>query len=323
MTVFENFPLSDIIYYGIGGKARFVLKVQSKKDLLEALNFIKTNNPPAGGEKVLTVGLGSNILVSDSFFDGAVLWFCKAEPPQIKFLENGLVEVFAGENLDDLIQVSFKHNLIGLEWAGGLPGTIGGGIRGNVGAFGGEIKNSVEKAEVFDIASDQIKVLGSKDLKFSYRSSLIKENKNLIVVNAFFKLKRANEEELAQAKKTYFSHIDYRKKNHPLDYPSCGSVFKNIIEKENVEKILNVWPDIKEQVEDKWHGKVAMGYAINRLGFAGKIYGGAQVSDKHANYILNKDNASFNDVTTLIDAIKDKFHTAFGFYPEVEVEVVK
>ncbi|MDO8621491.1 MAG: UDP-N-acetylmuramate dehydrogenase [Candidatus Levybacteria bacterium] len=318
MTVFENFPLSDIIYYGIGGKARFVLRVQNKKDLLEALEFIRTKKI----KKVLTVGFGSNLLVSDSFFNGAVLWFCRAEFPQIKFLENGLVKVFAGENLDDVIQFSFQHNLIGLEWAGGLPGTIGGGIRGNVGAFGGEIKNSIEKVEVFDIITNEIKVLDNKDLKFSYRNSYVKENKNLIVVNAFFKLSKANEKELAQAKKIYFSHIDYRKKNHPLDYPSCGSVFKNITDKENVERILNVWPDIKEQTEDKWHGKVAMGYVINRLGFSGKTYGGAQVAEKHANYILNKNNATFNDVETLIQEIKDKFNKTFGFYPEVEVEII-
>ncbi len=319
MYIYKNFPLKDIIYYGIGGKARFVLKVQNKKDLLEALEFIKVNKI----KKALTIGFGSNLLVSDNFFDGAVLWFCRAEFPQIKFLENGLVEVFAGENLDDVTQFAFKHNLIGLEWAGGLPGTIGGGIRGNVGAFGGEISTSIEKAEVFDLISNQIKVLDNKDLKFSYRSSLVKENKNLIVVNAFFKLSKANEEELTQAKKVYFSHIDYRKKNHPLDYPSCGSVFKNITEQEDVEKILNVWPDIKEQVEGKWHGKAAMGYIINRLGFSGKAYGGAQVSEKHANYILNKNKASFSDVKTLIQEIKDKFNKTFGFYPEVEVEVIE
>lgn len=318
MTVFENFPLSDIIYYGIGGRARFVLEVQSKKDFLEALEFIKTNNI----KKILTIGLGSNLLVSDNFFDGVVLWFSRGES-SITIDDNGLVKVFAGENLDDVIQFSFKHNLIGLEWAGGLPGTIGGGIRGNVGAFGGEIKNSVEKVEVFDIVSNQIKVLDNKDLKFSYRSSLIKENKDLIVLNAFFKLKKVNEGELAEAKKIYFSHIDYRKKNHPLDYPSCGSVFKNIIEKENVEKILNVWPDIKEEIEGKWHGKVAMGYVINRLGFSGRTVGGAQISKKHANYILNKNNATFDNVEALINQIKDKFFQTFDFYPEVEVEVIE
>lgn len=323
MHIYKNFPLKDIIYYGIGGRARFVLKVQNKDDLLEALEFIKINNPPAGGEKVLTIGLGSNLLVSDGFFDGAVLWFAKPEVHKFNFTKEGLVEAFASENLDDLIQFSFEHNLIGLEWAGGLPGTIGGGIRGNVGAFGKELGNSVAKVEVFDITSNQIKVLDSKDLKFSYRSSYVKDNKNLIVISVFFKLKKANERELDEAKKIYFSHIDYRKKNHPLDYPSCGSVFKNITEKEDVEGILNVWPDIKEQVENKWHGKVAMGYVINRLGFSGKTYGGAQVSEKHANYILNKNNATFNDVKTLIQEIKDKFNTAFGFYPEVEVEVVK
>lgn len=325
MHIYRDFSLSKILYYKIGGKARFVLKVQNKKDLLEALDFIQKNKT----EKILPVGLGSNLLVSDDFFNGVVLWFSRGElkgkNSTLKLHSGNIVEAFANVLLDDLIQFSFAHNLIGLEWAGGLPSTVGGAIRGNAGAFGSEIKDSVSKVQVIDLLDSKfhIQELTNTDLKFSYRNSLLKKNKNLIAVSGFFKLKKANKEDVETAKQVYFSYIEHRKKYNPLEYPSCGSVFQNITEKEKTEAILAKWPDVEDLVSKKWHGKVAMGYIINRLGFSGMRIGGAEVSQKHANYILNKNKARFNDVLSIIDKIKAKFSQEFNFYPELEVEVVK
>jgi UDP-N-acetylmuramate dehydrogenase len=127
---------------------------------------------------------------------------------------------------------------------------------------------------------------------------------------------------LSKAKEEYSSHIDYRKKNHPMEYPSCGSVFKNITKKEEVEKMLDTWEDMSELVRNKWYDKASMGYVIRRLGFAGFRVGGAKVSEKHANYIVNIDNAKFNDVYGIIEKIKEKFSKTFDFSPELEVEVV-
>lgn len=319
MDVYKDFPLSEILYYKIGGKAKFVLKIQNKEDLLKALDFIRKEKV----ERVLPVGLGSNLLVSDDFFDGVVLWFSSSN--QIRLENDGLVEAFSSVLLDDLIQFSFKSKLIGLEWAGGLPSTVGGAIRGNAGAFGREIKEVVEEVDMYDISiyHTGIRTLRKKDLRFSYRDSLIKKDKNLLIVSAGFKLQRATLEEVEKAKEVYKDHIEYRKKNNPLEYPSCGSVFQNIREKEKVATILSKWPDIENLVRDKWHGKVAMGYVIKRLGFSGFRIGGAEVSEKHANYILNKNKARFKDVITIIEKIKEKFYQEFNFSPELEVEVVK
>lgn len=323
MILFENFPLKDILYYKIGGKARFVLKIQNRNDLLEALEFIKKNQI----KKTLMVGLGANLLVSDNFFDGAVLWFVKPDKSSIKQDLDGLVEVFASETLDDLIQFCFKHNLRGLEWAGGLPSTIGAAVRGNVGAFGEEIGKTAEKVEVCDMYSKLVyytkKILTNNDLKFSYRNSLIKDNKNLIVSTVFFKLSKTDKKGIEKAKEIYFKNIDYRNKHHPMEYPSCGSVFKNIIERRKIEAILLKWPDIKGQVEDKWYGKAAMGYIIARLGLSSFRIGGAKVSEKRPNFIINFNHATFNDVFLIINKIKDRFFQEFSFYPELEVEVVK
>lgn len=319
MTVFENFPLKDILYYKIGGRARFVLKIQNREDLLEALEFVKKNNV----KKTLLVGLGANLLVSDDFFDGAVLHFSKPNKSSIRQLENGLVEVFASETLENVVQFCFKNNLRGLEWAGGLPSTVGAGIRGNVGAFGSEIKDSVYRVETIDINTGVIKVFDNKDLKFSYRNSFIKENKNLIVSTVYFKLEKTDEKGLEEAKKIYKENIDYRNTNHPMDFASCGSVFKNIVEKEKVEKIISKWPDIKKIAATKWYGKISMGYIIDKLGFSNFTAGGAKVSEKQANFIVNFNNAKFDDVIAIIAKIKEKFFQAFSFYPELEVEIVK
>ena len=322
MVIYQDFPLSEILYYKIGGKAKFVLKIENKKDLLQALEFVRENNI----EKILPLGLGSNILVNDKFYDGVVLWFSKGGPPSIKLNGDNLISAFASESLDDLIKFSFDNNLIGLEWAGGLPSTIGGAVRGNVGAFGGEISRSVDRIEVYDVTSDGefvLKKLKSSGLEFGYRESLVKKNKNWIIGNCFFRLNIANDKSLAIAKEEYSSHIDYRNRNHPMEYPSCGSVFKNITKKGQVQKIIDKWSDIKDLVDNKWYHKASMGYVISRLGFSGFKIGGAKVSEKHANYIVNIDNARFNDVYSIIEKIKEKFSKTFGFPPELEVEIVK
>lgn len=321
MVIYQDFPLSEILYYKIGGKAKFVLKIENKKDLLQALEFVRENNI----EKILPLGLGSNILVNDKFYDGVVLWFSKGGPPSMKLNGDNLISAFASESLDDLIKFSFDNNLIGLEWAGGLPSTIGGAVRGNVGAFGGEIKDIVNIVEIVRLLDKGyiIEKLTKDQLEFGYRDSIIKCNKNLLVVSAEFRLQKASKEEVEKARGVYKSHIEYRNKNHPMEYPSCGSVFKNITKKEEVAKIISIWGDIKDLVSKKWYHKVSTGYVINRIGFSGFRIGGAKVSKKHANYIVNVQNAKFDDVYSIIEKIKDKFSQTFGFSPELEVEVVQ
>ncbi len=322
MKLYKNLPLKDILYYKIGGNAKFLLKIENKESLLRALDFIQKEKP----KRVLPIGLGSNLLVNDEFFDGAVLWFSTSSKNEIIQKDSGLIEAFSSVLLDDLIQFCFSKNLIGLEWAGGLPSTIGGAVRGNVGAFGGEISGSVDKIEVFEVRKDGNfvqKTLKASDLEFSYRESLVKKHKNWIIGNSYFKLNNTDKKALKKAKEVYLSHIEYRNKNHPMDYPSCGSVFKNIVSKEDVEKIINRWPDIKDLVANKWYNKASTGYIINRLGFSGYKVGGAEVSTKHANYIMNIGGAKFDDVSSIIEKIKEKFYKTFGFPLELEVEIVK
>lgn len=145
MNIYRDFLLSDIVYYKIGGKAKYVLSIETRKDLLDAFDFLSSNKI----DRVLPIGLGANLLLNDTPFDGAILWFKNQNKKLIRQTATGFTEAFASETLNNLIQYTFRHQRIGLEWAGGLPSSIGGAILGNVGAFGGEIKNIVEKVEVF------------------------------------------------------------------------------------------------------------------------------------------------------------------------------
>lgn len=321
MKIFKDFSIAKILWYKIGGKVQFLLEAENKEDLIRAFDFIDKNHI----SRIQVVGLGSNLLFTDSYFEGAVVRIVDDKNPDIRILKDGQTEVFSGTILGDLINFSFNNGLIGLEWAGGLPGTVGAGIRGNVGAFGGEIKNVFSSCGVFSIDKNSLnfETIDKDEMDFSYRNSKIKQNKNLLVVSSIFELNQSGAKEIQAAKEKYALNIEYRKKYHPVFYPTCGSVFKNIINEEKVKKVLSVFPDIEEKVKNDWHGKISMAYIIKRLGFSGFKLGGAQVSDQHANFIINLGGAKFIDVLKIMELIKENFSGKFGFVPEKEVEIVE
>jgi len=145
----------------------------------------------------------------------------------------------------------------------------------------------------------------------------------MIITAAQFQLTHANREEVIKARHIYMRNKEYRKMHHPLEYPNCGSVFKNIKKPNEVAKIVDVWPEIRSLVKEKWHGKVSMGFVINRLGFSGYTIGNAKVSEKHANFINNIGGATAKDVLTIIKRIQEMTEETFAIIPEVEVEIVK
>ncbi len=320
MNVHENYDLAPLLWYKIGGKARYFLECKSRIDVLSALDYIDKKNI----SKVFFLGIGSNLIFTDEFYDGAVIYLAKPDTPSFTVDEN-IVSSYSGEILGDLILFSFEHQLTGLEWAGGLPGTVGAGVRGNVGAFGGEIKDCVVTVEVAVIENGQVRTrtLTNDEMNFSYRTSEVKLNKKMIILSSNFQLKKSSPEEMQKAREVYNANIQYRKDRHPLELPNCGSVFKNISKKDEVEKVLNVWSDISDKVRNDWYGKVSMGYIINRLGFAEYRVGNAQVSGKHNNFIVNLGGAKASNVKQIISEIQQKVQETFGFTPEVEVEIVE
>ncbi len=243
----------------------------------------------------------------------------------IRITEELFVEVFAGVTMEELCKFSFENNLIGLEWAGGLPGTVGGAVRGNAGAYGGEIKDTLVSAEVLDYSGDEpiVKTLTNAELQFSYRNSYIKQSKKMVVISAKFKLKKGSNEDLEKARGVYEVNIQNRKDKHPLEYPNTGSVFINPREKVQIGKILTVYPELAESVEKRWYGKVAVASLIDKWGLKGYRVGNAQISEKHALFIVNLGGAKYNDVLQIIGTVKKKFNDTFGFELHVEVEIVK
>ena len=321
MQIYNSVLLSTILWYQIGGVAKTVIDVASKEDIYEALAYIKANNIT----KVFVLGLGSNLLFSDEGYDGVIIRFMSQDDGMgVRFLGEGIIESFAGEFLDSVIQAQFELGLVGIEWAGGLPGTVGAAVRGNVGAFGGEIKDVFVKAHCIRLSENgdyEELTLTRDEMEFAYRSSKVKSEK-LIVISAQFQLREGTQEELLAAHETYFANVTYRQDKHPLDYPNCGSVFKNISKKEEVERILESWDDIRDLVEKKWHGKVSMGYVIDRIGLKGFRIGQAQISEKHQNFIVNLGGAKASDVKGIIAEVEEDIQENFGFTPEVEIEIV-
>ncbi len=320
MQTLRNMPLSDIAYYHIGGRAESLIEVTKKEDLLKTLQHVLQEKM----KPVYILGLGANLLIPDTGLSGAVI-LLQSGKEDFKVTKNAQITAFAGGTFDSLIKFSFSQHLVGLGWAGGLPSSVGGAVRGNVGAFGHEIKDDILSVDVIDMTDPSLKIqtFSNADCQFAYRDSFFKHNKNLIIVSAIFQFVSATSEQLQQDESIYQKNITYRNTHHPMDYPSCGSVFKNIVVEEKIEKVLHVWPDIRDLVHEKWYGKVSMAYVIGRLGFNGLKIGNAQVSEKHNNYISNLGNARASDVKEIILKIKEKFVQTFGFEPELEVEVVK
>jgi len=336
MQIYKDFELSDILWYKIGGRAKYFIEATSQNDIKDAFDYIFQNNI----EKYFVLGMGANLLFTDEYFDGAVIRITSSplHPSQGSDLNssdkntqdiainNEAITAFSGVTLDSVIVAGFENNLIGLEWAGGLPGTVGAAIRGNAGAFGGEIKDITKEVTILRIIEKAYNqtTLANENLNFGYRTSIVKQEKNLVVLSAVLQLKSATEADIEQAKLAYNNNIFYRKTHHPdpYVYPNTGSAFKNIRREEEIAKVLSIWPDIKGFVKDKWHGKISVGYINNRLGFAGYKIGNAQVSPLHANFILNMGKAKAADVEAIIVTIQKKYQETFGFIPEPEVEIV-
>jgi UDP-N-acetylmuramate dehydrogenase len=279
----KNINLASYTAFKIGGSVKYFFTAKTKKELIEAIKESKRMKIP-----IFILGGGSNLLVSDDGFKGLVI---KIQNFKLKN-KGSKIFVEAGVPLSKIVGESVKRGLSGLEWAGGIYGTVGGAIRGNAGAFGGEIKDVIEKVEIYDVKTDKIRIFESNKCFFKYRESIFKKRKNLIILSAVFNLKNGEKNKIKKETKNY---LDYRKKNHPLDFPSAGSVFKNPV------------------------GKSA-GELIEKCGLKGKIIGKAQISFKHSNFIINLGGAKSKDVISLINLAKEKVKEKFKIELEEEIK---
>lgn len=267
-TYKENVSFKKLTTYKTGGTARLVVFPSSISSLIRILKYIKNNNIDY---KVF--GNGSNILASDKSYDGVII---KLTNLNNIIINDNKIEVEAGYNFTNLCNQMSKKGYTGLEFGGGIPATVGGAIYMNAGAYLESISSVVEKVEILD---ENLKVITitKGEIKYGYRSSIFMK-KNWIILKAYLKLKKYKKEEIIDL-------IEDRKRRRintqPLEYPSAGSVFRN--------------------PKGMFAGKL-----IEDCNLKGYTYGGAQISDKHANFIINKNNATSNDIAYLMNLATEK-----------------
>ncbi|MFH0929835.1 MAG: UDP-N-acetylmuramate dehydrogenase [Candidatus Moraniibacteriota bacterium] len=326
MNIRKNIPLAQYTTFKIGGPARFFCEAKDEEEILEALEFAREKNLP-----VFVLGGGSNVLVSDKGFDGVVI---KISNTAWKFdfhlgSRTSLIKCDAGIALSKIVIESVKAGLTGLEWAAGIPGTIGGAVRGNAGAYGGTIEDVVESVKAFEISNFQFPISNkipnqksktisnfkTKDCKFEYRNSIFKQNSNLIILSASLKIKKGNK---AESEKKIKEILAKRKEKQPMEFPSPGSFFKNQIAK-NKKLIRQFETDTGQKIKDN---KIPAGYLIDQLDLRGKKIGGAMVSEKHANFIVNTGDATAENVIMLAAVIKTRVRNKFGIQLQEEVQMM-
>ncbi|MBU1137133.1 UDP-N-acetylmuramate dehydrogenase [Patescibacteria group bacterium] len=251
----KNIPLAEYTTFQIGGPAKYFFNAKTIEDLIQAVEFAQSKSIAW-----FILGGGSNLLISDQGFDGLVI---RARNSGCK-IQGKKIIAEAGVKLSNLVKFSIKSELSGLEWAVGIPGTVGGAVKVNAHAFGSNFNDLVK--------------------------NIRKENE--IILSVELELTKGNKEKSQDLLKEY---IKKRKHSQPLEYPSAGCVFRNPT------------------------GQFA-GQLIDQCGLKGRKNGGAEVSEKHANFIINSGNAKARDVVGLIDLIKEKVKEKFGVELEEEIE---
>lgn len=304
----ENIPLKSYTTFKIGGPAKYFFEAKTSDDIKKAVRFAKS-------EKLsyYIIGNGSNILVSDQGCNGLII---RIASQNIRIADQKIF-ADAGVPMGKIINDSVKNGLAGLEWMIGIPGTLGGAIRGNAGAFNHSIGEFVEKVVAFDPDVMEERNLSAPECGFSYRYSVFKEN-NYIILSVVLKLRKGEKE---QSEKEIKEIVEKRRQRHPLG-PSAGSVFKNPIIKDNQKAFDSILKKYPETEKFKATGKIPAGWLIEEYGLLGKKIGGAMVSSQHGNFIINTGNASSEDVIMLVSLIKQKIRVNFNIQLEEEIQYV-
>lgn len=302
----ENVLLSQYSSYRIGGPARYFQEIKTEEELAAAMREIRDLKIP-----FFVLGGGTNILFPDEGFNGAIL---KISFNDLLLEKENLIFSGAGVLMADILNFAVEKSLSGLEWAGGLPGTVGGAIRGNAGAFAGETKDNILEVISFDVETGKINRRNREECRFGYRSSVFKEKGDKeIIIGARFSMTPGNKSEIETAVK---EKINYRQERQPLEYPNSGSVFKNVdlqlIPNEHLE-------EIKEVIKKDPFPVVPTAFLISECDLKGVRIGGAMISPKHPNFLINYDKATAADIKALIALAKEKVYDKFGVRLETEV----
>lgn len=285
-TVLENESLKNYTSYQVGGNASCMVFPYNEKELIKLVRYLKIHKV-----KYKVLGNGSNVIFPDEEYRGVII---KLDEFDTFYMEGNKVTVGAGYSLMKLALKVTRLGFSGLEFAAGIPGSIGGSIFMNAGAYKSDMGYVVDSIKV--LTPDlEIKRFYNHELQFHYRTSFLKENPGYICLEATLTLRPGNKEEMLEILK---DRKQRRMESQPLEYPSAGSVFRN--------------------PEGEFAGKL-----IEELGFKGKQIGGAKVSEKHANFIINANHASAKDIKSLIFEIQKKVKKEKEIELKLEQEIVE
>ena len=288
----EQVSLAKFSHYTIGGPARFFFNAKNEKEVLWAIRETKKKKL-----KVFILSGGTNLLIADKGFNGLVL-----RPDIGTFSIRGTtVTVGAGVLMSDLLVRAANRSLAGLAWAGGLPGTVGGAVRGNAGCFGGEIKDVVETVRSLNVRTMKVVTRPASRCGFSYRESIFKKkNGSEIILSATLRLSRGEKKKILASMHEKIAH---REKNHPLEHPNIGSTFKNVPLSKIHKEGSRLYRRAIANAALRYRGSIfsiktdpfpviSAAKLISESGLRGVSFGGAMISPKHPNFIVNFDNAT-------------------------------
>lgn len=285
-TVIKDAPMKKYTSFKCGGNASVLVIPNSVDCLKQIIDFCNSQNT-----KPLIIGNGSNLLVTDNGINGVVIKI-GSDISKIELLDETTIRCEAGASLKSLCMFALENSLSGLEFAYGIPGTLGGAVYMNAGAYGGEMKDVLVSTTHIDLDGN-IGELFQEDLNLRYRGSAYTDN-NYTIVSAVMKLKKADKKDIKEAMD---DKLQKRKEKQPLEYGSAGSTFKRPT------------------------GYFA-GALIEESGLKGYTVGGAQVSEKHAGFVINKNNATATDVINLIRDVQKIVFEKHGVMLETEVKII-
>ncbi len=278
-------PMKKHITFRVGGPADFLVKPKTEEELRKVISFAKKNNVP-----FIVIGNGSNLLVKDGGIRGIVIEL--SDNFNNYEIEGNIIKAQSGALLAIIGRNAMKNSLTGFEFAAGIPGTLGGALAMNAGAYGGEMKQVVKSVRLMD-CDGNIFELSNEEMKFEYRRSLLTE-KDYIVLSTVIELQQGNMDEI---KATMADYANRRSTKQPLNLPSAGSTFK--------------------RPEGHFAAKL-----IDDCGLRGLTLRGAQVSDKHCGFVVNLDGATAKDLLDLMYVVKSTVNSKFGIMLEEEVKVL-
>lgn len=281
--VLTDEPMSKHTTFRIGGNADVFVSISNETELVELIAYLKEEQVP-----YYIIGNGSNLLVSDKGFNGVIIEI-GSNYKDIRVRDNQII-ARAGALLSAVSHVALENNLAGMEFASGIPGTVGGAIIMNAGAYGGEMKQVASQIKAI-MPDGTIKILSNEDMKFEYRNSRAKKE-GFVILQVTYQLTKGEREVIDGIMRDLNMK---RRDKQPLEYPSAGSTFK--------------------RPEGYFAGKL-----ISDAGLKGFSIGGAQVSEKHAGFLINKDNATSADMYKLIMEVRDRVKESTGV--ELEPEVI-